>query len=117
MAKKRKLTLTFLDGATTTVTTARNYMYAVAITKREVAEDGTLKGYYSDGHNIGRTDLLLKCVYKYRKQDENTLIKVATLTNDPWIDFPERAMEGFKPYEMPSNEIAKTIELTNKQGN
>jgi len=116
MAKKRKLTLTFLDGATTTVTTARNYMYALAITKRRVAEDGTLKGYYSDGHNIGRTDLLLKCVYKYRKQDENTLIKVATLTNDPWIDFPERAMEGFKPYEMPSNEIAKTIELTNKQG-
>ena len=114
MAKTRKLTLTYSDGVTTTVTTARNYMYTVAVTKRRVAEDGTLKGYYSDGHNIGRLDLLLKCVNKYRNQDENTLIKVATLTNDPWLDYPERAMEGFKPYEMPSNEIAKTIELRNK---
>ena len=114
MAKKRKLTLTFLDGATTTVTTARNYMYAVAVTKRRVAEDGTLKGYYSDGHNIGRLDLLLKCVNKYRNQDENTLIEIATLTNDPWLSFPERAKAGFKPYEMPKAEIATQLMKANK---
>ena len=114
MAQKRKLTLTFQDGAITTVTTARNYMYAVAITKRRVTEDGTLKGYYYDGHNIGRLDLLLKCVNKYRNEDENTKIEVATLTKDPWLDHPERAIEGWEPYERPSDEIAKTIELRNK---
>ena len=46
MAKTRKLTLTYPDGEQRTPTTARNYMYAVHITKRDA---NLKKGYEKKG--------------------------------------------------------------------
>ena len=110
MAQKRKLTLTFQDGATTTVTTARNYMYAVHV----IFRDENLKPHYHDEFLCGREDLMRKTVSKYRNADANTLIEIATLTNDPWLTYPERAKAGFKPYEMPKAEIATQLMKANK---
>ena len=55
-----------------------------------------------------------KTVSKYRNADSNTLIEIATLTNDPWLSFPERAKAGFKPYKMPKPEIATQLMKANK---
>ena len=77
MAKTRKLTLTYPNGEQRTPTTARNYMYAVHITKR----DANLKKGYHDEFLCGREDLMRKTVSKYRNADPNTLID--DLINNP----------------------------------
>jgi len=110
MAKTRKLTLTYPNGEQRTPTTARNYMYAVHV----IFRDENLKPRYHDEFLCGREDLMRKTVSKYRNADPNTLIKIATLTNDPWLSFPERAKAGFKPYEMPKAEIATQLMKANK---
>ena len=114
MAKTRKLTLSYLDGVTREVTTARNYMYVVSVSKRRQAEDGTLKIYYHDDFLCGREDLMRKTVSRWRNSDSNNLIEIGILTNDPWLTYPERAKAGFKPYEMPNFEIARQLEKANK---
>lgn len=110
MAKTRKLTLTYPDGEQRTPTTARNYMYAVHV----IFRDENLKPHYHDEFLCGREDLMRKTVSKYRNADANTLIEIATLTNDPWLTYPERAKAGFKPYEMPKAEIATQLMKANK---
>tara|TARA_A100001035_G_C27510124_1_gene376011 strand:- start:114 stop:515 length:402 start_codon:yes stop_codon:yes gene_type:complete len=110
MAKTRKLTLTYPDGTKREPTTARNYMYAVHITRR----DENLKPWYSDEFLCGREDLMRKTVSKYRNADPKTLIEIATLTFDPWLAYPERAKKGFKPYEMPNAKLAAALMEANK---
>ena len=110
MAKTRKLTLTYPDGEQRTPTTARNYMYAVHV----IFRDENLEPHYHDEFLCGREDLMRKTVSKYRNADANTLIKIATLTNDPWLTYPERAKAGFNTYEMPNTEIATQLMKANK---
>tara|TARA_R100000750_G_scaffold62089_1_gene54738 strand:- start:769 stop:1113 length:345 start_codon:yes stop_codon:yes gene_type:complete len=114
MAKTRKLTLTYQDGVKREVTTARNYMYVVSVSKRRQAEDGSLKIYYHDEFLCGREDLMRKTVSKWRNADPNNLIEIGILTFDPWLTNPERAKAGFKPYEMPKAEIATQLMKANK---